>query len=119
MLSNRGKRTPPSLLASMSAEEGMGARRWRWKERSAAQGLRDLRIEKVLVPSSRRGQIAVMDDLRAHKGERVRELIEGRGGKLSYLPPYSSPELNRIEEAFSNREGHHWQGGGQKQGGFG
>ena len=41
-----------------------------------------------------------MDNLTAHKGERVRELIEGRGCQLLYLPPYS-PDLNPIEEAFA------------------
>jgi transposase len=41
-----------------------------------------------------------MDNLTAHKGERVRELIEERGCELLYLPPYS-PDLNPIEEAFS------------------
>jgi hypothetical protein len=40
----------------------------------------------------------VMDNLSAHKGERVRELIEKRGCELLYLPPYS-PDLNPIEEA--------------------
>ena len=42
----------------------------------------------------------MMDNLSAHKGERVRKLIEGRGCELLYLPPYS-PDLNPIEEAFS------------------
>jgi len=41
-----------------------------------------------------------MDNLPAHKGERVRELIEGRGCELMYLPSYW-PDLNPIEEAFS------------------
>jgi len=41
-----------------------------------------------------------MDNLSAHKGARIRELIEGRGCELMYLPPYS-PDLNPIEEAFS------------------
>ncbi len=41
-----------------------------------------------------------MDNLAAHKGERVRQLIEARGCKLLYLLPYS-PDLNPIEEAFS------------------
>ena len=41
-----------------------------------------------------------MDNLGAHKGDRVRELIESRGCKLLYLPPYS-PDLNPIEEGFS------------------
>ncbi len=42
----------------------------------------------------------VMDNLAAHKGKKVRELIEGRGCELLYLPPYS-PDLNPIEEAFA------------------
>ena len=48
----------------------------------------------------RRGQVVVMDSLTAHKGERVRELIEERGCELIYLPPYS-PDFNPIEEAFA------------------
>ena len=44
--------------------------------------------------------MVVMDNLSAHKGERVRELIEQRGCELLYLPSYS-PDLNPIEEAFS------------------
>ena len=45
-----------------------------------------------------------MDNLSAHKGERVRELIEDRGCELLYLPSYS-PDLNPIEEAFSKMKG--------------
>jgi transposase len=41
-----------------------------------------------------------MDNLSAHEGERIRDLIEGRGCRLLYLPPYS-PALNPIEEAFA------------------
>jgi transposase len=41
-----------------------------------------------------------MDNLNAHKGERIKELIEERGCELVYLPPYS-PDFNPIEEAFS------------------
>ena len=57
-------------------------------------------LEHVLAPTLRAGQVVVMDNLTAHKGERVRELIEGRGCQLLYLPPYS-PDLNPIEEAFA------------------
>jgi len=57
-------------------------------------------IEIVLVPSLRQGQVVVMDNLCAHKGERVKELVESAGCKLLYLPPYS-PDLSPIEEAFS------------------
>ena len=42
----------------------------------------------------------VMDNLSAHKGSRVRELVQERGCELLYLPPYS-PDLNPIEEAFA------------------
>jgi transposase len=41
-----------------------------------------------------------MDNLNAHKGERIKELIEERGCEVVYLPPYS-PDFNPIEEAFS------------------
>ena len=42
-----------------------------------------------------------MDNPSAHKGERLRELIEGRGCELMYPPSYSSPDFDPIEEAFS------------------
>jgi transposase len=61
-------------------------------------------VEEVLAPSLRREQIVVMDNLSAHKGERVRELVESMGCELLYLPPYS-PDLNPIEEAFSKMKG--------------
>ena len=41
----------------------------------------------------------VMDNHSSHKGGRVRELIEGGGCYLHYLPPYS-PDLNPIEQAL-------------------
>ena len=62
-------------------------------------------VEEVLAPTLRPGQIVVMDDLSAHKGDRVRKLIEERGCELLYLPPYYSPDLNPIEEAFSKIKG--------------
>jgi transposase len=57
-------------------------------------------LEHVLAPTLKPGQIVVMDNLSAHKGARVRELIEQRGCELVYLPPYS-PDFNPIEQAFS------------------
>jgi transposase len=47
----------------------------------------------------------VMDNLSAHKRGRVGEIIEGRGREIIYLPPYSSPDLNPIEEAFAKLKG--------------
>ena len=60
--------------------------------------------QQVLAPARRPGQVVAMDNLTAHKGERVRELMERRGCTLLYLPPYS-PDLNPIEEAFSKIKG--------------
>jgi transposase len=57
-------------------------------------------VEQVLAPTLHRGQVVVLDNLSAHKGEKIRELNEGRGCELLYLPSYS-PDLNPIEEAFS------------------
>ena len=48
--------------------------------------------------------MVVMDNLSAHKGGRVKEIIEGRGCELVYLPPYS-PDFNPIEQAFSKIKG--------------
>lgn len=45
-------------------------------------------VEQVLAPSLRRGQVVVMDNLSAHKGGRIRDLIEGQGCELLYLPSY-------------------------------
>ncbi len=56
-------------------------------------------LEGVFAPTLKSGKIIVMDNLSAHKGERVRELIEERGCELLYLPPYS-PDFNPIEESL-------------------
>ena len=42
----------------------------------------------------------MLDNLSAHKGDRVRALVEGAGCALLFLPPYS-PDFNPIEPAFS------------------
>ena len=55
-------------------------------------------VEEVLAPELREGDVVVLDNLAAHKDERAREIIEGRGAKLIFLPPYS-PDLNPIEFA--------------------
>jgi transposase len=96
---NRGPNT--TLLSSMSLE-GMGTSLA--VVGSTTGEVFEVYIEKVLAPSLRRGQLVVMDNLSSHRGKRVRELIEARGCKLVYLPPYS-PDLNPIEEAFSKIKG--------------
>jgi transposase len=62
-------------------------------------------VKKVLAPSLRSGQIVVVGNLGAHKSDRARKLVEERGCQLLFLPPYSSPDFNPIEEAFSKSKG--------------
>jgi transposase len=57
-------------------------------------------VARVLVPELRPGDLVILDNLSSHKGARVRELIEGAGASLRYLPPYS-PDFNPIENAFA------------------
>ena len=57
-------------------------------------------VEHLLAPTLRPGQIVVMDNLKQHRSDRTRDLIEARGAELWLLPSYS-PDLNPIEEAFS------------------
>ena len=61
-------------------------------------------LERVLAPTLRPGRVVVVDNLSAHKGGRVKEIVEGRGCELLYLPPYS-PDFNPIEQAFSKIKG--------------
>jgi transposase len=96
---NRGKNT--TLLSSMSMD-GMGPSLA--VEGATNREVFETYVELILAPTLRRGQVVVMDNLTAHKGERIRELIEGQGCELAYLPPYS-PEYNPIEEAFSKIKG--------------
>ena len=96
---NRGPNT--TLLSCMSVE-GMGASLA--VEGATNRDVFEAYVERVLAPKLRPGQVVVMDNLTAHKGERVRELIEGRECELLYLPPYS-PDFNPIEEAFAKIKG--------------
>lgn len=57
-------------------------------------------LEQVLCPQLQAGQWVIMDNLRAHKVEGVRERIEARGARLVYLPPYS-PDFNPIEQIWA------------------
>jgi transposase len=58
-------------------------------------------VEQCLVPTLGRRDIVVMDNLKAHHVDGVRQAIEAAGAELRYLPQYS-PDLNPIENSFSN-----------------
>jgi transposase len=92
---NRGPNT--TLLWSMSVD-GMGSSLA--VEGATNREVFETYVEQILVPTLYPAQVGVMDNLTAHKEERIRELIEQRSWELLYLPPYS-PEFNPIEEAFA------------------
>jgi transposase len=92
---NRGKNT--TLLSSMSFS-GMGPSMV--VEGGANGAVFETYLQEMLLPALGKAEVVVMDNLSVHKSERVREMIEGTGASLLYLPPYS-PEFNPIEEAFS------------------
>ena len=90
-----------TLLASIPAE-GLGP--CLAVEGATTREVFEAYLEHVLAPTLSPGQMVVMDNLSAHKGGRVRQIVEGRGCELLYLPPYS-PDLNPIEQAFSKVKG--------------
>lgn len=86
-----------TLIASLSAE-GIGAA-------MSVEGATDgaafqTYVKHFLVPTLKSGQIVVLDNLQVHKSLKVRELIEGAGASVLFLPSYS-PDFSPIEGAFS------------------
>jgi transposase len=59
-------------------------------------------VEQVLAPALRErpDAVVVLDNLAAHKAEKVRVALDAAGLGHRYLPPYS-PDLNPIEQAWS------------------
>jgi hypothetical protein len=72
----RNRSTNTTLLSSMSLE-GMGPSMA--IEGSTTKEVFEAYKEHFLAPTLRVGQVVVMDNLSAHKGQRVRKLIEDRG----------------------------------------
>jgi transposase len=56
-------------------------------------------IEHCLVPTLKRRDIVVIDNVSFHKVAGVEEAIQAAGAELRYLPPYS-PEFNPIELVY-------------------
>ena len=57
-------------------------------------------IRNDLAPTLQPGDIVIMDNLRVHKVDGVRQAIEEKKAFVVYLPPYS-PDLNPIEMLWS------------------
>ncbi len=62
-------------------------------------------LKQFLVPTLKRRDTVIMDNLPSHKVPGVREAIESAGATLRYLPQYS-PNLNPIENCFSKIKAH-------------
>jgi transposase len=60
----------------------------------------DAFVERVLVPELVPGDVVVLDNPSSHKSEHAQRLIESRGARPVFLPPYS-PDLNPIEMVFA------------------
>jgi transposase len=104
---NRGKNT--TLLSSMTFC-GMGPSMV--VEGGTNGAVFEGYLREMLVPALGEGDVVVMDNLCVHKSERVREMIEGAGAQVLYLPPYS-PDFNPIEICqpqctFRHKLSYHW-----------
>jgi transposase len=90
-----------TLICSLSTE-GVGAA---MSVEGATDGAAfETYIEHFLAPTLKDGQVVVMDNLQVHKSRRVKEIIEGAGAEVLFLPPYS-PDFSPIEETFSKVKG--------------
>ncbi len=97
---NRGKNT--TLIAALTWS-GMGESMI--IEGAANAAAFEQYVEEILAPSLTIGQIVIMDNLAAHKGKKVLDLIQARGCQLLFLPGYS-PDFSPIEETFSKVKTH-------------
>jgi len=62
-------------------------------------------VRAFLAPALVPGQVVVLDNLSVHKGAAIRHLVEARGCRLLFLPPYS-PDFAPIEHAFGKVKEH-------------
>ena len=57
-------------------------------------------VKRFLLPIVRFGDIVILDNLSAHKSQEIIAMVEAKGAKMIFLPPYS-PDFNPIEKAWS------------------
>ena len=58
-------------------------------------------LAEMLCPHLTSDHVVILDNALLHKTAKTRELIEGCGASLMFLPPYS-PDDNPIEHDFAN-----------------
>lgn len=56
-------------------------------------------VRRRLAPKLRPGDVVVLDNAQAHKGAQIEGVINARGARLEFLPPYS-PDFNPIERCW-------------------
>ena len=62
-------------------------------------------VETQLAPTLQPGDVAILDNLSAHKSAKAEAAVRARGAWMLFLPQYS-PDLNPIEMAFSKLKAH-------------
>ena len=60
----------------------------------------DAYAEKLLATRLRPGDVAVLDNLTAHRASRIEEVAQSRGAQVLWLSPYS-PDFSPIEQGWS------------------
>ena len=61
-------------------------------------------VDHMLIPELKEGDVVVLDNVGAHKPERIAEKIRAAGAHVIFLPPYS-PDLNPIEPCWGKLKG--------------
>ncbi|MGO9063103.1 MAG: transposase, partial [Myxococcaceae bacterium] len=61
-------------------------------------------VDHMLIPELKEGDVVVLDNVGAHKPERIAEKIRAAGAHVLFLPPYS-PDLNPIEPCWGKLKG--------------
>ncbi len=95
-----GHWTRVTVLGALGAEGIVGAMS---VEAATSAAVFHAYLDEVLLPELRRTQpdaVLVMDNLPAHKAQRVRALLDRSGFAYRYLPAYS-PDLNPIEPGWA------------------
>lgn len=57
-------------------------------------------LKENLIPTLKPDDVVVMDNLRSHHVQEVKQIFDNAGIRFLYLPPYS-PDLNPIEKMWS------------------
>ena len=91
----RSKRT--SIIAGLNQEEVIAP--WHFTGYCNTE-LILIWVKEVLLPCLKTGMNVIWDNATFHQSQKIKQLIEGVGCKLIFLPPYS-PDLNPIEQYWA------------------